>query len=130
MSHDGATRFIVEVCCALRERQEVSQVRVAAGDTVADAVRRCGILARFPELDPGCMSFAIHGARAAADQPLRRGDRVDLLRPLVADPRESRRRRARKAAAGGDRGTAAGVGGDAEPDGMLSRVPPGPVPRP
>lgn len=117
MSRDSET-FVVEVRCALRARQEVSQVCVTPGDTVADAVRRCGILAHFPELDPGRLSFAIHGARAAADQPLRPGDRVDLLRALVADPRETRRRRARKAAAGGARGATAGIGAgaDAGPD--------------
>jgi hypothetical protein len=113
----GTAPFVVEVRCALRERQEVSQVRVAPGETVADAVRRCGILARFPELDPGCMSFAIHGARAAARQRLRPGDRVDLLRPLAADPRETRRRRARKAAVEGAPGSAARIGADAGPDG-------------
>lgn len=113
----GSAPFVVEVRCALRARQEVSQVRVAPGDTVADAVRRSGILARFPELDPGAMSFAIHGARAAANQQLRPGDRIDLLRPLAADPRETRRRRARKAAAGGARGSAARIGADPGPDG-------------
>jgi putative ubiquitin-RnfH superfamily antitoxin RatB of RatAB toxin-antitoxin module len=111
----GTAPFVVEVRCALRERQEVSQVRVAPGETVADAVRRCGILARFPELDPDCMSFAIHGARAAARQRLRPGDRVDLLRPLAADPRETRRRRARKTALGKARGSAARNGAAARP---------------
>lgn len=112
----GAPTFLVEVRCALRERQEVSQIRVAPGATVADAVQRCGILVRFPELDPTGISFAIHGARAAAGQRLRPGDRIDLLRPLAADPRETRRRRARKTAGGATRRAPANSRDDASGD--------------
>lgn len=113
----GAPSFLVEVRCALRERQEVSQVQVAPSETVADAVQRCGILARFPELDRTGISFAIHGARAAAGQRLRPGDRIDLLRPLAADPRETRRRRARKSAGSAPGGALARSRADANGDG-------------
>lgn len=95
-------QFDVEVRCALRHRQAVVRVRVSAGDTVSDALGRSAILERFPELDAASLSFAIHGARVDAGTRLNPGDRVDLLRPLDADPRETRRRRARKAAAARD----------------------------
>lgn len=60
-----------------------------AGARVADAVAAAG-------LDPAgeADGLAIHGVRAAPDAPLREGDRVELLRPLQADPKEARRRRA------------------------------------
>jgi len=66
---------------------------VAAGATVDDAVRLSGIAERCG-LDPAVLSFALHGRRAAAHDRLAQGDRVEILRPLVADPKTARRRRA------------------------------------
>lgn len=68
-------------------------VEVAAGAVVADAVAASGVLERLA-LDPASLAFAIHGQRARADTPLEDGDRVELLRELVADAKAARRRRA------------------------------------
>jgi putative ubiquitin-RnfH superfamily antitoxin RatB of RatAB toxin-antitoxin module len=62
------------------------------GATVDDAVIRSGLLER-PELPPG-VAYAIHGQRARPGTPLADGDRVEILRPLVADPKAARRARA------------------------------------
>ena len=71
-------------------------VDVAAGATVADAVRASGI-AVSGDVPPDRV-YAIFGQRADADTPLRDGDRVDITRPLVCDPKRVRRERAARRA--------------------------------
>jgi putative ubiquitin-RnfH superfamily antitoxin RatB of RatAB toxin-antitoxin module len=71
-----------------------ADVTVAPGATVAHAVAASGLVLRF-ELKPSTLAYAIFGQRVRLDTPLADGDRVELLRPLVADPKEARRRRAR-----------------------------------
>jgi len=66
---------------------------LAPGATVADAVAASGLINRF-ELKPSVLAYAIFGQRVRAETPLADGDRVELLRPLVADPKDARRRRA------------------------------------
>jgi putative ubiquitin-RnfH superfamily antitoxin RatB of RatAB toxin-antitoxin module len=83
----------VEVAYAAPAVEALVDVHVGPGAVVADAVALSGLIARLG-LDPGRLSYAIHGQRAAPDTPLREGDRVELLRPLTADPKSSRRSRA------------------------------------
>jgi putative ubiquitin-RnfH superfamily antitoxin RatB of RatAB toxin-antitoxin module len=71
----------------------VADLEVAPGATVDDAVRLSGVLARCG-VDPARLSYALHGRRAAAEAPLADGDRVEILRPLLADPKTVRRHRA------------------------------------
>lgn len=77
----------VEVIRAWPRRFERVELELPPGSVVADALRR---------VQPGAdeTAVAIHGVRASADTPLVEGDRVELLRPLQADPKEARRRRA------------------------------------
>jgi putative ubiquitin-RnfH superfamily antitoxin RatB of RatAB toxin-antitoxin module len=75
------------------EGQATVAVSLPEGATLADAVALSGLVERFG-LFAAALAFAIHGQRASASTPLRTGDRVELLRPLRADPREARRRRA------------------------------------
>lgn len=86
----------IQVAAGLPDRQEVLPVTLPAGSTVMDAVQASGILERFPELRAVTLDYAVHGVRARPMQRLVAGDRVELLRPLQVDPRESRRRRARR----------------------------------
>lgn len=81
----------VEVCYALPQRQLLLPLTVPAGTTAREAVERAGLAARVPGLDLATASFAVFGKAVPADQPLRDGDRVDVLRPLRADPKEVRR---------------------------------------
>lgn len=83
----------VEVACALALRQMVVGLEVGPGTTPQEAVRRSGILLHFPELDPSELLLCIHSRAPAADYRLRDGDRVELCRPLPADPRQLRRAR-------------------------------------
>ena len=83
----------IEVAYAAPGVEAVVEVQVGPGAVVADAVGLCGLIARLG-LDAGRLSYAIHGQRAVPDTPLREGDRVELLRPLIADPKTTRRARA------------------------------------
>lgn len=83
----------VLVAYAGPEGEAVDPVEVPDGARVADALARCRVAPRLG-LDLAGLDVAIHGQRAHAQTPLRDGDRIELLRPLVADPRDARRRRA------------------------------------
>jgi putative ubiquitin-RnfH superfamily antitoxin RatB of RatAB toxin-antitoxin module len=83
----------VTVAFALAGRQEVFEVDLAAGATLADAIAAAPLGARFPGVDLDSLDAGIWGVRAARDTLLREGDRVELYRPLQADPKEMRRRR-------------------------------------
>lgn len=83
----------VQVAYAAPGVEALVDVEIGSGAVVADAVRLSGLIGRL-DLAEGALSYAIHGQRAAVDTPLRDGDRVELLRALVADPKAVRRRRA------------------------------------
>jgi len=84
----------VAVAYAAPGFEAVVEIDLAHGAVVADAVSASGLLEQSG-IDPATLAFAIFGQRASAETPLRDGDRVELLRPLVADPKDARRRRAR-----------------------------------
>ena len=78
----------VEVVYALARRAETASLTLPAGATVRDAVERSGF--------PAGTALGIFGKRATLDTALSDGDRVEIYRPLEIDPKEARRRRARK----------------------------------
>lgn len=80
----------VEVVLALPRSVRSVEVALSAGATVRDAVAASGLPLE------GIRAYAVHGERAGPDTGLRDGDRVELLRPLLVDPKEARRRRATK----------------------------------
>ena len=87
-------RLRVEVVAALPERQAVRLLDLAVGSTVRQAVEESGLLNAFPEFAVAAGRVGIWGRPVDPDQPLRDGDRVELYRPLVADPKTARRQRA------------------------------------
>ncbi len=95
----------VEVAYATPLRQEVIDVAIRPGATVEQAIRESGILARFTEIDLSRQRVGIFGEIARLQDPVRDGDRIEIYRPLLADPKEARSRRAaRGVKAGGGRG--------------------------
>ena len=80
----------VEVVRAWPRRHESVAVELPLGATVSTAVAASGF-----DLD-GIVAYAVFGERVAPDAVLHDGDRVELLRPLLVDPKEARRRRAQK----------------------------------
>ena len=84
----------VSVAAALPGRQEVIEVELPDASRVADAIDASRILERYPELRGAVMG--IWSRKCAPDTPLREGDRVELYRPLIADPKQQRRARVRR----------------------------------
>ncbi len=85
----------VEVVYALSKRQEVVRLRLAEGATVQQAIEASGLLQRHPELVPGkANKIGIYAKLTKMDATLRHCDRVEIYRPLIADPKEVRRKRA------------------------------------
>lgn len=89
-----AERIGVEVVYALPHEQTVLAVDLTAPATVADAIERSGVLARFPELASPELKVGIYGRLTGLDEAVRDGDRVEIYRPLIADPKDARRHRA------------------------------------
>jgi putative ubiquitin-RnfH superfamily antitoxin RatB of RatAB toxin-antitoxin module len=83
----------VEVVLALPERILLRQVVLSEGATVAQAVAAAQLDVDQVLVDP--QRLGIFGRRVTPGQPLQDGDRVEIYRPLVLDPKEARRRRAR-----------------------------------
>lgn len=86
----------VDVVYAEARAQWVLDVELPAGATVEQAIRASGILSRLPTIDLARNAVGIHGNRARLTDPLQDGDRVEIYRPLIVDPKEARRRRAIK----------------------------------
>lgn len=95
MAVEPAPIIHVEVAYALPQRQMIVALEVPAGTTVAEAAARSGIAGHFDGIDLAAADYGIFGTRAKADQPLRNGDRVEIYRPLEADPKEVRRQLAK-----------------------------------
>lgn len=85
----------VTVALALPHRQEVVALRLGEGSTVADALAAANLARYFPEMDLAAARVGIWSRPCARTTRLRDGDRVEIYRPLRADPKEMRRRRAR-----------------------------------
>lgn len=84
----------VEVIYALPDRQPLLPVRLAAGATVGDAIRASGVLTLFPEIDLANNKVGIFSKLVKLDDIVRARDRIEIYRPLIADPKEVRRKRA------------------------------------
>lgn len=84
----------VEVVYALPHEQVLLKLQLPQGATVAEAVRASGIAEKHPEIDLAQNKFGIYGKLTKADAVLRDKDRVEIYRPLIADPKEVRRKRA------------------------------------
>jgi putative ubiquitin-RnfH superfamily antitoxin RatB of RatAB toxin-antitoxin module len=84
----------VEVAYARPDTQLILKLRVPAGTTLEQAVRESGMLERFPEIDLARNQLGIFGKLNKADAVLRNGDRVEIYRTLIADPKEVRKQRA------------------------------------
>lgn len=86
----------VQVCYAEAQRQFLYDLRVPPGTTLADAVNRCAVTAHLKEGKLEHHRVGIYGKLKSPDTVLRDRDRVEIYRPLQADPKEARRRRAEK----------------------------------
>ncbi|TDJ35324.1 MAG: RnfH family protein [Gammaproteobacteria bacterium] len=81
----------VEVVYALAERQELLAITMPAGATVAEAIELSGIAGKFPEQDLSACTLGLWGRLTDSDHLLQDGDRIEIYRPLLIEPRETRR---------------------------------------
>jgi hypothetical protein len=72
------------------------RLELEPGATAGSALRASGLLEKHPGLDPGEVVLGIFGSRVRPDRRLSEGDRLEILRPLVVEPGEARRRRAKR----------------------------------
>ncbi len=84
----------ISVVYALPDTQTVVRLSVPSGTTVAEAVGLSSLSSRFPELAAAPLNCAIFGRVVAPTQVVAAGDRIEVLRPLLIDPKESRRQAA------------------------------------
>ena len=84
----------VEVVYAFPGGFDRSQVELAPGATLREAIARSGVLARHPQIDLERQKVGVFGQACALDQPAADGDRIEIYRPLAMDPKQARRQRA------------------------------------
>lgn len=84
----------VEIAYALPHQQLIIPVQVLAETTAESAINASGIISKFPEIDLTKNQIGIFGKLTRLDTPLRHLDRVEIYRPLIADPKEVRKQRA------------------------------------
>ncbi|MDH4234140.1 MAG: RnfH family protein [Gallionella sp.] len=84
----------IEVVYALPDEQTLFRKSVPEGVTVAEAIRLCGILEMYPQIDLAANKLGIFGKLVKSDTVMRDKDRVEIYRPLIADAKEVRRKRA------------------------------------
>jgi putative ubiquitin-RnfH superfamily antitoxin RatB of RatAB toxin-antitoxin module len=84
----------IEVVYALADEQTLLRQPVPPGTTVAEAVWLSGMLQKYPGIDLAVNKLGIFGKLTKADAVVRDRDRIEIYRPLIADPKEVRRKRA------------------------------------
>ncbi len=86
-------QIMVEVAYATADEQLIQALSVAPGTTLEQAIEQSGILQRFPEIDLKVNKVGIFAKLGKKTAEVKEGDRVEIYRPLIADPKEVRRKR-------------------------------------
>ena len=94
MADQSTEALAVAVVYATPQDEFVQPLQVAPGTTIGQAIEGSGVLSRFPEINLVTQPVGIYGKKKTLDTVLRERDRVELYRQLVADPKDSRRKRA------------------------------------
>lgn len=82
----------VSVVYASPDRHHWLALELGEGCSVEDAIRLSGILERYPELDLAAQKVGIFGKFTQLDTPIKNGDRIEIYRPIIADPKTVKRR--------------------------------------
>ncbi len=83
----------VDICYLAPGIQDCRSLQVPPGSTVADALRLSGLLTQYPEIDLSRQKIGVWNKAVSPETPLREHDRVEIYRPLTADPKTARRQR-------------------------------------
>jgi len=95
----GTEQFIrIQICYASPAVQVLRELSVPAGTLLHDGIKRSGLLEEMREIDLSCWRVGVFGKLKELDTVLRDQDRIEIYRPLIANPMESRRKRADKKA--------------------------------
>jgi putative ubiquitin-RnfH superfamily antitoxin RatB of RatAB toxin-antitoxin module len=86
----------IEVVYALSTRQVLIKTQVELGASALTAIQQSGILQEFPEINLNSVKIGIFGKLISPDQGLQNGDRIEIYRPLLIDPKQARLLRAKK----------------------------------
>jgi len=86
----------VTVCYATARDEFLRPLEVAPGTTIGAAIEMSGVLEAHPEINLSTQPVGIYARKKSLDTELRERDRIEIYRPLVADPKDSRRKRAAK----------------------------------
>lgn len=86
----------IEVAYATLEEQLILKQSIAADATIETALQESGLLERFPDIDLSVNKVGIFGKLCKLNAGLRSGDRIEVYRKLIADPKEARRKRAKE----------------------------------
>jgi hypothetical protein len=89
--------FQIEVAYGLPQKQQLITLNVESGITVEQAILKSGILSIFPEIDLSKNAVGIWNRMAKLTDTVSNGDRIEIYRPLIADPKEVRKKRAEQA---------------------------------
>jgi putative ubiquitin-RnfH superfamily antitoxin RatB of RatAB toxin-antitoxin module len=95
-AEDGQTCIRIEVVYATPQKQVLLSLSVPQGSTVAEGIDQSAIQEEFPGMDIKSDSVGIFSRKVPLEHVLREGDRIEIYRPLVVDPKEARRQRAKK----------------------------------
>ena len=95
----SSQHIMVEVAYALPSEQLIIPISMPPEANAEAAIRASGLLEKFPEIDLNMNQIGIFGKLSKLDAPLRNLDRIEIYRPLIADPKEVRKQRAEDAKA-------------------------------
>jgi putative ubiquitin-RnfH superfamily antitoxin RatB of RatAB toxin-antitoxin module len=84
----------LEITYARPDRQEIISLKLPVGSTIKQAIEASGLLQRHPEIDLAKAKVGIYGKLSRMDTVVRERDRIEIYRPLIADPKEVRKQRA------------------------------------
>lgn len=90
----GDSSILVDVVYARSGQQDMVHLKLPEGATLQQALEVSGLLQKYPEIDLVKGKFGIYGKLSRLDTGLRQRDRVEIYRPLIADPKEVRKQRA------------------------------------
>lgn len=90
----SSPHIMVEVAYALPHEQLIIPITMPPEVNAEAAIAASGILDKFPEIDLSVNQIGIFGKLSKLDAPLRNLDRIEIYRPLIADPKEVRKQRA------------------------------------
>lgn len=97
VAESGESMIHIEVAYATAEKQVLLSLSVPKGCTVAEGIERSAIMDEFPNVEMDTKNVGIFSRKVPLDHVLQEGDRIEIYRPLIVDPKEERRQRAMKA---------------------------------